>query len=1153
MTDVDAGSYEVVRGRLVEQAKALSAKVDALNAKRRETFGGTELSVLATERIRTENNCVPCDVKGIGPNLLLGYNVFIGLKTETAVSDVFSVHRFVQGESGFDVAQLPAVETPFLSEPTFVRDFRDLYKYYKDTRLVRLQKTEGALLAVFQTGSSARDVKVFRWRLGRDGVGPYVDNRGDEEIVPPKQHDFEWTVVGRDRLVAGRFPHLSIEDEVFVETLHGDLTIKVENNTDSGVGIYSEPVDDPNQSLDDADVRYARVGGLLLLRIKPYREEAHRYFVFNTRTKRVARIDAVGQACVQLPEGQGVIFPGGYYLQTGDFKRFEGDAADLAFDRAVRSPNGEDVLYVFHRRSDGVYVLLAYNVIRKEVQTPITCHGMSLFDDGKLLVLRVASSEASRVHPVQIWQTPFSSAEHAAERKGEPTFLSKVGNSDLVRGISDCYSVCRLVGEQEPTRRVYEDLVALVARVLDAYYWLGHVDVGDLATTLSAIRATAELIVDEFDKVVAIRKRAAEAVAEAERKQREIVDLLTPDSWGSVEPFLEALTKLRSQRGHLITLRDLRYVDLPKLESLERDNVTAFDQISDACVRFLSGGEALRPLAASLDALSGDIEKLERSVDVQPVAERLETTGSGLTVLAEVVAGLSIGDPALRTTILEGIGEVFGKLNRVRAILQSRRKEIGAKEGRAEFGAQFKLLSQNVSGALALCDTPERCDEQLARAMVQVEEMEGRFGELDEFVGPLTEKREELFEAFGARKQQLLDERQRRAGALASAAERILSGLSRRARTFKSADELHAFYASDAMVLKVRSVAEQLLALGDSVRADELESRVKSSKQEALRALRDQLDLYEEGTDVIKLGRHRFNVNTQPVELTLVPRDGEMAIHVSGTGFYETVTNEAFLRTRAHWDQTVVSENDAVYRGEYLAVSVLAAAEEGRDGLSWSALQQAALARGGTAELVRAFAAARYEEGYERGIHDSDATAILEAVLALRASAGLLRFGARARTLACLYWAFGPDQEARSSLQRRASSLGRLRHAFGESQAAREIVEDVETALVRFVESEGFRGASVRNPDAASLAGAGMREAPGAGPGDELGLARHAATYLVEELTTDPPRFATSAAAANLAERLIHRLERDGTRAAFEEDLKALERRLGERRELVRA
>ncbi|MCC7536323.1 MAG: AAA family ATPase, partial [Deltaproteobacteria bacterium] len=42
-------------------------------------------------------------------------------------------------------------------------------------------------------------------------------------------------------------------------------------------------------------------------------------------------------------------------------------------------------------------------------------------------------------------------------------------------------------------------------------------------------------------------------------------------------------------------------------------------------------------------------------------------------------------------------------------------------------------------------------------------------------------------------------------------------------------------------------------------------------------------------------------------------------------------------------------------------------------------------------------------------------------------------------------------------------------------------------------------------------------------------------------------------AAANLAERLIHRLERDGTRAAFEEDLKALERRLGERRELVRA
>ena len=49
-------------------------------------------------------------------------------------------------------------------------------------------------------------------------------------------------------------------DTVFVETVGGDLTVKVENNTETGLGIYSEPVEDANQSLDDAEIAYARLG-----------------------------------------------------------------------------------------------------------------------------------------------------------------------------------------------------------------------------------------------------------------------------------------------------------------------------------------------------------------------------------------------------------------------------------------------------------------------------------------------------------------------------------------------------------------------------------------------------------------------------------------------------------------------------------------------------------------------------------------------------------------------------------------------------------------------------------------------------------------------------------------------------------------------------
>src|SRR5689334_15313897 len=138
MTALDAGTYEVLRARLAEQAAGLARSTEALNAQRVETFGSTALELLATERIRTENNCVPRDIVALGDTLLFGYNVFMGLKPETTVNDVFAVH-------GKDFG---AVDAPFLNDPKFVGDFAELYRYYRETRLLQLRVVESRLLAV---------------------------------------------------------------------------------------------------------------------------------------------------------------------------------------------------------------------------------------------------------------------------------------------------------------------------------------------------------------------------------------------------------------------------------------------------------------------------------------------------------------------------------------------------------------------------------------------------------------------------------------------------------------------------------------------------------------------------------------------------------------------------------------------------------------------------------------------------------------------------------------------------------------------------------------------------------------------------------------------------------------------------------------------
>jgi hypothetical protein len=1108
---LEGGSYEVIRARLVESARLLGEKADQLNRRRKEAFGGTELEVIGNERCRTENNCVPRDIINVGGRLLFGYNVFLGLRTETKIGDVFSVHRFDKTSAGgFDLSDLPADSVAgLLTVPEFRRDFEELHKYYKDAKLLIVRDLGSKLLAVFQVGGTLDDIKAFRWALDADKNPTYIDNRGDKDHLWPRSFDFEWVATTRENHVSGRHPHVSILDEVFVETIGGDLTVKVENNTESGAGIYREPVEDPRQALDDAEIHYAKLGSLILIKVLPYRETEWRHLVFNTKTKEVKRIDRIGQSCVQLPEDHGIIFPGGYYLQTGETKVFDADTKDLRFMRSIKSPNGEDVLYVFYHEHDGRYLLLPYNLIRKEVPSPIICHGFTLFDDGNMVVFRSASNEPTRVHPMQIWQTPFTSDEYAAAAPKDDSYLTKVGNSELVRGISDTYSVARLIHNENPTRHTYEDLIKNATRMLDGYYWLDSAEAGDLKSTLADIKTNAELIIDEFEKVQALRQRASEALAETVEKQKAIIRELRPEDYRKVSEFLHAMTALRKQRGHIITVREVRYIDVAALEKLEQQAIEQFDRVSKSCVAFMLGGDALGPLVAQIEELLEKIGETKKGNEIPPLEGELETLSEGLGLLSETIAGLEVDDPTQRTQILEHISEVFGHLNRVRATLITHKKSLLSKEGKAEFAAQFKLLGQSVTSSIAMADSPEKCDEALSRLMVQLEELEGRFSEFDEFLGELAGKRDEIYEAFGAKKQQLLDERQRRAQNLASAADRILESVNRRSKTFKEDDELNAYFASDPMVLKLRQLVEQLHALGDSVKADDVESRMKSAKRDATRNLRDKQDLYEDGESVIKLGAHKFNVNTQSFELSMVPRDGGMSLHLTGTDFYQPISDSKFDDTRAYWDQAIISETNEVYRGEYLAFSML------RD-LDLATHEN-------LTEEVRRYAADRYEEGYERGLHDVDTAKILEKLLGVYATAGLLRFAPDARAIACLFWAHFDDEKKKALWQRRARSLGRLRRSFAHPKAEEALASELQEAIGRFLSE---RGLEQRNP-------------------------RLSGRYLLEELIADHTAFTTSLEASKLREALFHHVTLEGTRRLFEEDLRELQNNLPERLSVV--
>ena len=1107
------GSYDVIRRRLLERAAELGKRCDALNAARQKLFGGRELALLATDRVRTENNCVPRDVVSVAGHLLFGFQVFIGLKSETKPSDALAAYHFQRAGEAFDLSSA-VFEGPlaFLANPDFTREFSDAFRYYKDARLLQLRRTDSRLLIVTQIGASVRDVKVFRFAIDGQSRVAYMDARGEEDAAPPRSHAFAWTPATREDQVSGPHPHVNVLNEVFVETVGGDLTVKIENNTQDGLGVYREPVDDPNQTLDDAEIAYAKVGSLILLKIKPFREERTRYLIYNTRTNHVLREDSLGQSCLELPENHGIIFPAGYYLESGDYKVFEGKASDLSIERVLPSPNGEDVLFVFYRQEEGEYELLPYNLIKKEVQTPIRCHGYSLFPDGTMLIFRATpGQEPTRVHPVQVWQTPFTTVEFAASAPTDGSYLAKVGNADLVAGISEALTVQKLAQLEAPTRRSFEDVVSFSQRLLDAHHWLGHAEAHDLASVVRETQQAAALIIDEFEKLRALERTAREAVKNAEVSQKELLEKLRPSDLRSVDTFLGALTALKKQRGALVSLKELRSVDVTRVAELESRVAQRFDEVSAACVSFFLSADAFKPLLDELDALVNQVEATKTAAELNASRSELDRIHEGLTLLAETVNGLKVADPTARTAILDGTSAAFAKQNRARAIFDGRYQELSASEGRAEFAVQFKLLGQNVVSALSLAKTPESCDEQLGKLMLQLEELEGRFGEFAEFAPEIADKREEVLGAIAARRQAIVEERQRRAQNFALAAERILSGIVRRAQNFKQVDELNAFFISDPTLGKLEELRGQLLELGDTVRAEELDSKLKSARQTAIRALRDKTELSGGDDDSIRFGEHRFLVNTQPLELTIVAREGGLFSHLTGTDFYEPLSDEGLERGREFWEQALVSENADVYRAEFLAVALLLDAEAGRAGLTLNALELA-LREERLPELVRLYAADRLDEGYEPGVHDADAAAILGKLLVLRKSAGLLRFSPDARALAWLFWQSLPEDQ-RDLLSRRAESIGRLRASFDDAGPALALAREFEIPIADYAKSVRF----------------------------EATAAAFAARYLVDELAAPSPRFTVSARAEQLQTEFQKHLEELAARRGFEEDLSLLE------------
>ncbi len=1036
---LESSTYEIIQNRLQSRGKELQSRLSQLNERRKEVFGSIETRLLGSDRITTEHNCVPRDMLAVGNRFLFGYNVRFGLKTEIQLSDVFSVYEFKDGT----YHNLPL---DLIQDPAFEKDFKDIYRYYKNATFAKFFVKGPFLYMLFKVGQGARDFKTFKWAFQEDQL-VYVDNRSDHEVQYPPQQEFEWVRTHRDLHYSGVHPHISIDDRLFVETIGGDLTIKIENNTDTGEGIYAEPVDDPDQTLDDAEIFYALIGSLILLKIRPYKESKFRYFIYNEKLQQARRLDSIKDACILLPDDHGLVFSNGYYLQNGDSKTFETDLQDMLYQERIAAPNGEDFLYVFYQPEQGVHVLLQYNVIEQKLDTPMICHGFALFEGGELICFS-GQGEPQKHHTIQLWKTPYVSESFEVPHKTD-SYLNKIGNKDIVRGMAECHELLGLIYRRDAYENLYVDLVKQSTDVLDSYFWINHQDTYALGEVVLEIKKAAEAAVTEYEKVLQLRQNTRKKTAEVETQTRETLVAIDHRRFDQIDDFVQSLASLRSLRGDVISLRDLRYVDVTLVEKLEAKVSERTEKLAGRCVEFLLRKDALKPYADRISAASEKIKTVEKVADARKVEEEIEASSSELEMLIDIVSNLKVEDTTQRTAIIDNISANFSRINQSRAALKNRIKDLMSVEGVAEFNAQIKLLNQGVVNYLDVSDSPEKCDDFLTKLMIQVEELEGRFAEFDEFVEQLTEKREEIYAAFESRKLAIVESRNKRANSLAKSAERILTGIRSRAEQLKSINEINGYFASDLMIDKVRDIVRQLGELEDTVKVDDIQSRLKSIREDAVRQLKDKQELFVDGENIIRLGNRNFTVNRQALDLTTVMRDDVLQLHLTGTNFFSEIEDERLLATRDVWNQELVSENRDVYRVEYLAYMLLNSLDSDPETSLESVLK---LTDEELLAFIQKFMGPRYSEGYVKGVHDQDALLLVKSLLKIKPALGLLRYQPAARSLSNLYWNYFCAPELKTLFESQLSGFGRIMQVFPQTGKQQYYISELQQQLTEFVQ-----------------------------------------------------------------------------------------------------
>ncbi len=240
-------------------------------------------------------------------------------------------------------------------------------------------------------------------------------------------------------------------------------------------------------------------------------------------------------------------------------------------------------------------------------------HGYSLYPDGRWLVFQLSENEeASTIHPMRIWDTPFSTPEHYAKVNAQTqgsSPLFNLGNTELVRALSSVLSICQLAQSEEVTQAAYEVLIKQCRSTLDHYTWLNHDYACGIGSAINELMGTTDKIIDEFAKVQQLQKHASSSLDEQKSAVSELIGKIKLAPKEQANTLLSLLSEAKGQVGVTMSLRQQHYIDEVQVDSLLEELQAQRESLNLHLLTLLQDEKAYVPFKKQIQKLNYSSKK----------------------------------------------------------------------------------------------------------------------------------------------------------------------------------------------------------------------------------------------------------------------------------------------------------------------------------------------------------------------------------------------------------------------------------------------------------------------------------------------------------------------------------------------------------------